>query len=406
MISVDEHLDQILKSIQPLPPYDQPLVEALGLPVCETITAPVDLPLFDNSSMDGYAVVAADVAAATEADPIAIPVVGEAAAGQTKLLAMSAGTAVRIMTGAPIPNGADAVVPVEWTDGGVATVRVSRSSEPGQYVRRRGEDVVAGDVLLEDGRILGPRQIGLLASVGRAQVSARPRPRVVILSTGSELRDPGDQLGHDSIYDSNSFMLAAAVRSVGAIAYRVGLVADDPQELRQTLSDQLVRADIVVTSGGVSAGSYEVVKDVLAPLGTVQFSSVAMQPGMPQGFGHVGEDATPIFALPGNPVSAYVSFELFVLPAIRRMMGQLPHQRPMMRALLGQGFTSIAGKRQFVRGRFDVQGDGAHVVPVGGHGSHLLGDLSESNALIVVPEDVTEVDAGSHVHVLVLDRDF
>lgn len=405
-ISVDQHLERILASIKPLVPYDQPLVEALGLPVCETISSPVDLPLFDNSQMDGYAVVAADLVGASESEPVALPVVGEAAAGQTRILAMTPGTTVKIMTGAPIPQGADAVVPVEWTDAGVAQVRIAQAPEPGQYVRRKGEDVRVGEVILEDGRVLGPRQIGLLASTGRGQVSARPRPRVVILSTGSELRDPGEQLGYDAIYDSNSYMLAAAVKAAGAIAYRVGLVPDDPEAFENTLSDQLVRADLVITSGGVSAGDYEVVKDVLSGTGGVEFATVAMQPGMPQGFGYVGEDRTPIFALPGNPVSSYVSFEVFVLPALRRMMGRLPHQRPMVRARLREGFVSVPGKRQFARGRFEIDAEGAHVSLVGGHGSHLLGDLSEANALIVVPEDVTEVEAGSHVHVLVLDRDY
>ncbi len=273
-------------------------------------------------------------------------------------------------------------------------------------MRYKGEDVRTGDVLLEDGTVLGPRQLGLLASVGRSQVQARPRPRVVIMSTGSELREPGTGLGHDSVYDANSYMLAAAARAAGAIAYRVGIVSDDPQEFRDALSDQLVRADIVITSGGVSKGQYDVVKEVLAELGTVSFGEVAMQPGKPQGFGFVGEDSTPIITLPGNPVSSYVSFEVFVLPAIRRMMGKLPYRRPMVRALAAKGFSSGPGRRQFVRGHFEIDGKGAHVTPVGGHGSHLMGDLSDANALIVVPEDVTSVAAGEQVQVLVLDRDF
>ncbi len=405
-ISVDQHLERILEAIKPLPPYDQPLLEALGLPVCESIVAPMDLPAFDNSGMDGYAVSYEDVVSASADHPVHLPVVGEAAAGQTKLFAMSPGTAIKIMTGAPVPNGADAVVPIEWTDGGVANVRITKAPHLGQHVRRRAEDVVAGDVILEDGRIIGARQIGLLASVGRAQVSARPRPRVVIMSTGAELREPGTPLGHDSIYDSNSYMLAAAVKSAGAIAYRVANTSDDPEEFKDALSDQLVRADLVVTSGGVSMGDYDVVKEALSELGTVTFSEVAMQPGKPQGFGFVGEDSTPIFTLPGNPVSSYVSFEVFVLPAIRRMMGRLPHRRPMVRALLSQGIASMAGKRQFVRARFDIDHKGAHVTPVGGHGSHLMGDLSAANALVVVPEDVTLLDAGQQAQVLVLDRDF
>src|SRR4051794_2753304 len=222
-VSVAEHVERILSAVEPLLPYEQPLLEALGLPVCEQVVAPVDLPVFDNSSMDGYAVVTADVAGATESEPVHLPVVGEAAAGQTRLFAMSPGTAVKIMTGAPVPAGADAIVPVEWTDAGAATVRITRPPAPGQHVRRKGEDVRAGDEILADGSILGPRQLGLLASLGRGQVRSRPRPRVVILSTGAELREPGQALSHDAIYDANSYMLAAAVRAAGALAYRVGI---------------------------------------------------------------------------------------------------------------------------------------------------------------------------------------
>jgi molybdopterin molybdotransferase len=229
---------------------------------------------------------------------------------------------------------------------------------------------------------------------------------VVILSTGSELREPGTPLGHDSVYDANSYLLAAAVRATGAISYRVGIVSDDPREFTEALSDQLVRADIMVTSGGVSKGQYDVVKEALSELGTVSFGEVAMQPGKPQGFGVVGEDSTPIFTLPGNPVSSYVSFEVFVAPAIRKLMGLLPHRRPLTPAALTSPISSPMGKRQFVRGVFEGQGDGARVTPVGGHGSHLVGDLSEANALVVVPEDVGQVGAGDTVQVLVLDRVF
>ena len=406
MRSVDEHLGKILELVSPLPPYEQPLLEALGLPICEDVTSSIDLPGFDNSAMDGYAVYAADTASATESDPVRLPVVGESAAGQTKAYALSPGQSVKIMTGAPLPTGADAVVPIEWTDGGRAMVEIRQAPSPGTHVRPRGDDIRAGDLVLSEGTTIGPRQTMILAAIGRSQVRARPRPRVVVLSTGSELRAPGVTLGFDSIYDSNSFALAAAARAADAIAYRVGIVTDDPQELTDTLSDQLVRADLVVTSGGVSMGDYDVVKDVLGRLGTVEFAEVAMQPGKPQGFGTIGEDDTPIFTLPGNPVSSYVSFEVFVLPAIRRMMGKLPYRRPLVQATCTETMRSPSGKRQFARGQFEVTGHGAQVTPVGGHGSHLIGGLSQSNALIVVSESTTVVESGSTVDVLVLDRNY
>jgi molybdopterin molybdotransferase len=404
--TVQEHVERIVESLDPLPPYDQPLLEALNLPICEDVVAPMDLPSFDNSAMDGYAVYQHDVASASVDHPVHLPVVGEMAAGQTRHLALSPGTTVRIMTGAPVPQGADAIVPVEWTDGGLATVRITRAPQPDEHVRHRGEDVRTGDVLVDDGTILGPRQLGLLASIGRAQVRSRPRPRIVILSTGAELREPGSPLAHDSIYDANSYMIAAASRSAGAIAYRVGIVSDDPGEFGDALSDQLVRADLVVTSGGVSKGAYDVVKEVLSGLGTVSFGEVAMQPGKPQGFGFVGEDATPILTLPGNPVSSYVSFEVFVLPAIRRLMGRRPYSRPTVSAVCTKSFASAPEREQYVRAQAESDGGTLRVSPVGGHGSHLMGDLSGANALIVVPAATTWVEGGSEVAVRLLDREF
>jgi molybdopterin molybdotransferase len=256
--------------------------------------------------------------------------------------------------------------------------------------------------LVSEGTVLGPRHVGLLAAVGRAGVLSRPRPRVVVISTGSELREPGTELGHDSIYDGNSFLLAAAARAAGAIAYRIGIVPDRPQAFLDAVHDELIRADVVVTSGGVSQGDYDVVKEALSPLGTVWFGPVAMQPGKPQGFGHVGPDRTPIFTLPGNPVSSYISFQQFVLPALRKLMGRAPYSRPAVTARLTHSIGSPAGRRQFVRAAYD---DGV-VTPVGGHGSHLIGDLASSDALVVVPEDVTSVPAGEQVQVLRLDEEF
>ncbi|HEY0904698.1 MAG TPA: gephyrin-like molybdotransferase Glp [Marmoricola sp.] len=405
-IGVDEHLALVLDRVRELPAYDQPLLESLGLPAVEDIMSPLSLPVFDNSAMDGYAVVFRDVAEASDERPVHLPVVGEIAAGQTQIYAMSPGTAVRIMTGAPIPAGCTAVVPVEHTDDGVAKVVIRRAPTEGQHIRRAGEDVAKGDTLLRAGDPIDARRIGLLASVGIGRVAARPRPRVVIMSTGSELVEPGEQLARDSIFDANSYLLAAAARSAGAIAYRVAATPDDPESFTEVLSDQLVRADVVVTSGGVSKGTHDVVKEALADLGTVSFHEVAMQPGKPQGFGTVGEDATPIFTLPGNPVSAYVSFEMFVVPALRKMMGRTPLHRTLVRATITAGVTSIPGKRQFLRGAFEPRAGGSRVTPVGGAGSHLMGGLSRANALIVLAEDVTDVAAESDVPVLLLDREY
>ncbi|KES06193.1 molybdopterin biosynthesis protein MoeA [Streptomyces toyocaensis] len=424
--SVDEHLDDILRTVRPLEPIELHLLDAQGCVLVEDVTVPVSLPPFDNSSMDGYAVRVADVAGASEQYPAALEVVGDVAAGQAELLHVGPGQAARIMTGAPLPPGAETVVPVEWTDGGLGEgpaagmrarslapegatgqVNVYRPAGPRAHVRAQGSDVRAGDRALAAGTVLGPPQISLLAAIGRGTVRVRPRPRVVVLSTGSELVQPDEELRPGQIYDSNSFALTAAARDAGAIAYRVGAVADDAATLRDTIEDQLVRADLMVTTGGVSVGAYDVVKEALSytadedePGSGVDFRRLAMQPGKPQGFGSIGPDHTPLLALPGNPVSSYVSFELFVRPAIRTLMGLTDVHRPRTRAKLtaSRALTSPKGRRQFLRGRY---ADGT-VTPVGGAGSHLVAALARADALIVVPEDTESVTPGTEVEVVLL----
>jgi molybdopterin molybdotransferase len=402
--NVDQHLADILATIEPIAALDLQLLDAHGCMLAEAVVAEVDLPPFDNSSMDGYAVRVADVADASESSPARLPVVGDIAAGSQAAYTVQPGLSVRIMTGAPVPTGADAVVPLEWTDGGIAGVSINRPAAAGANIRRRGEDVRVGDLVLDVGTRLGPGQLGLLAAVGRDRVKVRPRPRVVILSTGSELVEPGQPTTSGQIHESNSYILTTAAREAGAIAFRVGIVKDDPRQLMDTIEDQLIRADLVITSGGVSVGAYDVVKAVLSRLGTVTFEQIAMQPGKPQGFGTVGPDATPIITLPGNPVSAYVSFEVFVRPMIRRMLGVETLERPVVSARCVGDLVSPLGRRQYARGWLDVE-DGEYVVSsVGGQGSHLVGDLAHSNSLIVVPEDVTKVADGAPVDVMVLER--
>ncbi|MEU3035068.1 molybdotransferase-like divisome protein Glp [Streptomyces griseoaurantiacus] len=444
--SVDEHLSDVLSTVRPLEPIELQLLDAQGCVLVEDVMVPVSLPPFDNSSMDGYAVRVADVAGASEEFPAALTVVGDVAAGAGDPPHVGPGQAARIMTGAPLPPGAETVVPVEWTDGGLGggpvsrmtahsaapegasgQVLVHRPAEARAHVRAKGSDTTAGERALEAGTILGPSQIALLAAVGHASVRVRPRPRVVVISTGSELVQPGGELRPGQIYDSNSFALTAAARDAGAIAYRVGAVTDDADILRATIEDQLVRADLVVTTGGVSVGAYDVVKEALSsvcgaevagdpeadegtehtehreetPAGPgVDFRRLAMQPGKPQGFGVVGPDHIPLLALPGNPVSSYVSFELFVRPAIRALMGLEDVHRPTLRAVLTaeKALTSPAGRRQFLRGRY-AEGE---VAPVGGASSHLVAALAHADALIVVPEDVESVEPGTEVEVVLL----
>ncbi|GAB3218411.1 molybdopterin molybdotransferase MoeA [Angustibacter peucedani] len=405
MISVEDHLQRCLDGVRPLDPIELALLEAQDCVLAEDVVAPFDLPGFDNSAMDGYAVTVADVAGAGEGSPVALPVVADVPAGSTAHQHLAPGQAIRIMTGAPLPSGAEAVVPVESSDAGVREVRLTASAADGQHVRRAGSDVRAGDRVLSAGTTLGPTQLALCAAVGRARVRVHAHPRVVVLSTGDELVDPGTTPGYGQVVDSNGVMLTAAAIDAGARPYRVGVVRDEASTFLQTLTDQLVRADLVVTTGGVSAGAYDTVKEVLRGLGTVWFGKVAMQPGMPQGFGTVGPDATPIFTLPGNPVSSYVSFEMFVRPALRKMAGHRGLFRRTETAVALESWTSPAGKMSLARAELGTASDGRRVVRLsGGQGSHVLGGLARAGAFVVVPEHVTRVEEGDEVRCLVLDR--
>lgn len=404
MKSVDAHLADVLSKVRPLEDLDLQLLDAHGCVLAGDVVATGPVPSFDNSAMDGYAVRVSDVARATADAPVTLPVVGDVPAGPLSPLSVQPGACVRIMTGAVLPAGADAVVPVEWTDGGVADVRIFRAARDAQNIRRAGEDVRGGETVLPAGTQVGSAQLGLLAALGRSRVRVRPRPRVVVLSTGDELVEPGTPIRPGQVPDSNSFALTAAAREAGAVAYRVGAVPDDARALRGALEDHLIRADVLVTSGGVSVGAYDVVKEVLGQVGTVSFERVAMQPGMPQGLGTLGTESVPFFGLPGNPVSALVSFEVFVRPALRRMLGLEPVNRPLVRATTTEALTSPADKRQFRRVSLRVR-DGRYVMhPIGGPGSHLISGMAGANGLAVLPESVTSVPAGGAVSVMVLER--
>lgn len=397
--SVEAHQSAILRAITPLAPATADLAAAEGCVLAEDVTAAVSLPSFDNSSMDGYAVLANDTSDSSERSPASLPVKGEIAAGDTASYRLDPGTAIKIMTGAPMPAGADAVVPVEWTDAGAERVQIYRPAEPGNAVRYAGGDAKAGETLLSRGVRMRPMQIAVAASAGRTAVSVRPRPRVVVISTGNELIEPGAPLVPGQIWESNSYMIAAAAREAGAVASRRTVVPDDPAGVLPALEAQLAHADLLVTTGGVSmGGEHDVVKAALRELGTVTFKKVAMQPGMPQGFGTIGEARVPIFTLPGNPVSAYVSFQLFVRPAIAALQGADDLRLGRVRATLAAAVRSPEGRRSYLRG---VLSDGK-VTPLSGQGSHQIAALGKANALIVVPEQDTRLPEGETVDVLVL----
>jgi len=401
MQSVESYLSDVLAAIRPLPPRELRLDETTGAVLAEDVTAAWALPPFDNSGMDGYAVLAADVAGATPDRPVTLPVRGEIPAGDTRRIDLAQGTCLRIMTGAPVPSGADAVVPVEWTDDGSETVTISKAPEPGNAIRRAGGDAAVGDVLMTAGTRVGPLQLGLLAAAGRGTVTGRHVPRITVMSTGNELVEPGQPVRPGQIWESNSRMLAAAAQQAGYPARRHAIVPDNKAAVLTAIEEALDGTDLLVTTGGVSmGGEHDIVKAALSDLGTVAFRKVAMQPGMPQGFGIVGPARTPIFTLPGNPVSAYVSFQLFVRPAASALQDFGPERVAAASAELAGPVRSPAGRRSYLRGVLDASS--GTVAPVSGQSSHQLASLARANALIIVPEPVTGLPAGATVDVLVL----
>jgi molybdopterin molybdotransferase len=391
--TVEEHQAVVNALLRPLPEETVPVAAAHGRVLARDVAAAVALPGFDNSAMDGYAARWAEL----ERTPVTLPVADDIPAGRTDVVPLAPGTVQRIMTGAPLPAGADVVVPVELTDGGTDVVEIRDSPTAGTHLRAAGEDIAAGAVALQAGSPLGAAQLGLAAAVGITTLPVRRRPRVLILSTGSELVAPGQSLLPGQIYESNSQLLAAAVEDAGGGARRLHFVPDDVDQFLATVRAEVASADLLITSGGVSAGAYEVVKDAFRQLGTVEFTKVGMQPGGPQGAGTV--DGVPVVTLPGNPVSAFVSFEVFVRPALRRAMGYTHPDRLHVPARLTGPLRSPAGRRQFLRGRFD----GGSVSQVGGPGSHLVAHLARANCLVVVPEDVTELPAGAEVDVVLIE---
>jgi molybdopterin molybdotransferase len=398
MRQVDLVRKEVLERIKPLAAIELPLQEAWGCVLAQDVLAEADMPAFASSAMDGFAARASDIGSATIDEPAKLRIVGRAPVGEQPQATVGGGEAIRIATGAPIPAGADCVVPIEHCLVQGDDVLVLRPFPEGRNVRPTGQDVTAGQVLVPAGRRLAASELGMLASSGRAAILVYPRARVVIISTGDELVDPGRPAPFGKVRDANSYTLYGALRDVGAIPYMAGITRDEPEALKEEVLGLVARADCFISSGGVSVGERDVVKRAFFRRGEIDFYRVAMQPGMPQGFGMI--DETPYFGLPGNPVSVFVSFEVFIRPALLKMMGRRDIFRPEIWAVLEGDLTGPREKVMFARVRVWREGGQWRASSTGAPGSNLLGTVTRANGLAVVPVGIETAEAGSRVRVM------
>ena len=401
MLSVADAKAQILEAVRPLAPKRLPLSEAMECVLAADVASPIDLPSWDNSAVDGYAVRSADVASADGNNPIHLHVTSEIPAGKAPTASVEPRTCARIFTGAPIPDGADAVVMQEDTrphhEGYIAVVE---SVEPGENIRRQGDDVAKGAIVLQRGTLLGPAQIGMAAAVGAAQVSVHPRPRVGVLVTGAEIVEPGKPLQGGQIYDSNSYALCGWIKRAGCEPSDLGIADDTKEDLHEKIDYGLSECDAVVTVGGVSVGEYDLVKDVLTELGCEQkFWKVAMRPGKPFVFGVRGEKC--VFGLPGNPVSAAVTFLVLVRPALLKLRGLTSLDLPSVQAEVAEDFVNRGDRHHFMRARLENQDGKWLLQPLANQGSHVISSISDADCLVEVPEGST-ISRGTSVRTWLL----
>ena len=402
MLSVEEALERILAEIRPLNIVQVPLPESYGLILAEDVTAQEDIPPFANSAMDGFALLSKD-SHPRDGQPPRLRVTGGVAAGYVADHEVEEGTAMRVMTGAPIPPGADTVIQVELThyDGPESTwVEILQEVPPGNNIRPAGEDMRRGQKVLSHGTQIGPWEIGILATLGWATVPVVRRPRVAILGTGDEVIDVDEPLRPGKIRNSNSYLLEAAVRQAGAEPHRLGVARDTTESLREKFTEAVTH-DLILTSGGVSVGDFDLVKNIMQEQGQINFWRINMRPGKPVAFGHIG--GVPLLGLPGNPVSSAVTFELFGRPVIRKMMGHTRLFKPKIDVVVEDGVSDRAMRRHYVRAHVEWR-DGHFVAhTTGNQGSHLLTSLLSANALVIVPEGGFEVHPGDTAKAMMLE---
>ncbi|PAY22764.1 molybdopterin molybdenumtransferase [Dietzia natronolimnaea] len=415
MRSVEEQLALVTAAAVAPRPVRVSISEAQGLLCAEEVVAERPLPSFDQSAIDGYAVRSVDIRVGGQADdpgekpagPAGLPVVGRITAGSRQPTRLQPGQVVRVDTGAPLPTLADAVLPVGWAVAEGQRISPTRTVASGEYVRRVGDDVQPGDVAVRAGAIIGPAQVGLLASVGRSKVLVHPKPRMSVISVGDELLDVDGNPGTGQVYDVNSYALTAAGRDAGADVHRVGIASTEPSRLREVLEGQLVRSELVVVSGAAGGEATTRIRQVMEELGQIEVNRVAMHPGSVQGFGRLGRDEVPTFLLPSNPVSALVVFEIMVRPLIRIALGKRQPMRRTVRARTVAPISSVEGRRGYLRGQLMRDTDtGEYLVRAlgGAQGSstHLLASLAEANCLVVIDPDVSAVRTGDEVDVMFL----
>jgi molybdopterin molybdotransferase len=402
MLSVEEALARILAEITPLDVVEVSLAESPGLVLAQDVVAQEDMPPFANSAMDGYALRSLD-SQPREGRPARLRVIGSVAAGYVADSAVTDGTAMRIMTGAPVPPGADSVIQVELTrtDGSQGEgVEILEPVAPGNNIRPAGEDMRRGQTVLRRGTELGPWEIGILATLGWANVPVVRRPHVAILGTGDEVIDIDQPLQPGKIRNSNSYLLEAAVQRAGAVAHRLGIARDTVESLREKFSEAM-HSDLIITTGGVSVGEFDLVKNIMAEQGEINFWRINMRPGKPVAFGHIG--MVPLLGLPGNPVSAAVTFELFGRPVIRKMLGNTRLQRPLIDVVVEDGVGEQVSRRHYVRAHVTWR-DGRFVAhTTGNQGSNILTSLLNANAFIVVPEGGTLIRPGDTARAMMLE---
>jgi len=415
MISVEEARERILDVIARLPVEAKPLAQALGQVLAEDVTSPLTIPPLDNTGMDGYAVRAVDTDGASDASPRTLRIIGEVAAGYIFDGEVAPGTAVRIMTGAPIPRGADSVVPFEETDEpegrvfgrfakGRDAVGILKAARPGANVRRAGEDVQRGSMVMRAGTELRAAQIGVLASLGMSSVRVYRRPVIAILSTGDELLEIGQPPEEGKIYDSNAYSIAALVSEAGGIPLSLGIARDTIEDLTEKVH-RGVEADMLITTAGVSRGDYDVVKDVLLKEGEVGFWTVRMRPGKPLAFGSFPAPdgrRVPHLGLPGNPVSSMVAFELFGRPAVYKMMGKAHWERPVLRVTVEERVRNEDGRRFLARAIVREREGRYFASLTGPQGSGILTSMALANALVVCPEDIASLEPGDEADAIML----